>query len=330
MILYIFILFILGTIFGSFSSVLVSRWKNKQSGIFLGRSECPKCKHILWWLELIPIFSYLFQKGKCKNCSIKISKFYPFCEILMGIIFVIIFLANYKLGITVFDISFWITLFFGFVIWVYTLYDLKYMEIPMQIMIPALLVVFGSFIYWYLSKNYSIFFEFHTFPTFPTFEIFLKNHLFWGLYLYTFIYLQILISGSLFLIRKKRYKEIFWLVLFYVSFFWDCFLDFFRPSKEEKKNDPEEEIETWVGAGDMMIAVFSGLTLGIIHGIASFFIAYILGSLIGIIYLIICKIQKKKSNHQIPFGPFLWAGWLMSFFFYSEILEFVRILFFIG
>ncbi len=320
------IFFLLGSIFGSFASVLVSRWKIKKSGIFIGRSQCPKCEHILWWFELIPLLSYIGQRGKCKNCACKISKFYPFCEILMGIIFVIILWGNYRLGITVFDISLWISLFFGFVIWVYTLYDLKYMEIPMQIMIPALFVIIGMFMYWYVSKNYSIFFDFHTFHTFSDF---IKNHFWGGFFLYTFIYLQILISGSIFLIRKRRYKEIFGLFVFYISFFWYSFLDFLGLSKENTDND-DEEIETWIGAGDMMVALFSGLTLGIIHGVASFFIAYILGSIIGIIYLLICKIQKKWWDHQIPFGPFLWAGWLASFLFYNEILERVRILFFMG
>lgn len=55
-------LFIFGVIFGSFSSVLIARWKTGESGIWTGRSHCPKCQNILGSKELIPIFSYLFQK----------------------------------------------------------------------------------------------------------------------------------------------------------------------------------------------------------------------------------------------------------------------------
>jgi len=57
----------------------------------------------------------------------------------------------------------------------------------------------------------------------------------------------------------------------------------FRKTKHEKI---DEEIPTWVGGGDLRIALFIGITLGTIHGIASFAFAYIIGSIIGIGYLI--------------------------------------------
>jgi bacterial peptidase A24 N-terminal domain len=39
--------FIFGLLFGSFSSVLIGRWKNKENGILMGRSACPHCKNTL-------------------------------------------------------------------------------------------------------------------------------------------------------------------------------------------------------------------------------------------------------------------------------------------
>ena len=79
------ILFVLGTIVGSFLNVVGLRWDNKNFG---GRSKCPNCSTTLRWFNLIPILSFLFQRGKCGNCGAKISYQYPIVEILTGLIFV--------------------------------------------------------------------------------------------------------------------------------------------------------------------------------------------------------------------------------------------------
>ena len=67
---YAIVLFVFGTIFGSFYNVVGDRVADGKSIIY-PPSHCPKCKHRLTPLELIPIFSYLFQGGKCKNCKCK-------------------------------------------------------------------------------------------------------------------------------------------------------------------------------------------------------------------------------------------------------------------
>lgn len=82
-------LFIFGLLFGSFSSVLISRWKNKENGILMGRSACPHCKNTLGASELIPLFSFIFQGGKCKHCKTKIPWRYPILELSMGLVFVL-------------------------------------------------------------------------------------------------------------------------------------------------------------------------------------------------------------------------------------------------
>ena len=78
--------FILGTIFGSFYNVVGYRIPKGES-ILYPASHCPKCNHKLTSLELIPILSFLFQGGKCKNCKDKISWFYPIFEFSSGILF---------------------------------------------------------------------------------------------------------------------------------------------------------------------------------------------------------------------------------------------------
>lgn len=87
--------FILGCIIGSFLNVVIYRLPNKIS-IVTPRSHCPKCKHQLKWHENIPLFSYLFLKGKCSNCKTKISPRYFLIELVTGLLFALIV---YFLGI---------------------------------------------------------------------------------------------------------------------------------------------------------------------------------------------------------------------------------------
>lgn len=84
--------FVLGTIFGSFYNVVAYRLPKGESIIY-PNSHCPICNHQLKPLELIPILSYILQKGKCVNCKSKISIFYPISEIICGLLFMICYLS---------------------------------------------------------------------------------------------------------------------------------------------------------------------------------------------------------------------------------------------
>ncbi len=81
-------LFLTGIVFGSFFNVVGLRIPNGES-IVKPRSACPKCKHTLTAAELIPIISYLFQQGKCKNCGEPISPLYPVVEFVTGLLFTV-------------------------------------------------------------------------------------------------------------------------------------------------------------------------------------------------------------------------------------------------
>ncbi len=80
------LIFIMGTVFGSFFTLAVYR-------IPLGidithkRSFCPKCNHRLEFIDLIPIFSYIFLKGKCRYCGEKVRIRYLLLEVLSGLVF---------------------------------------------------------------------------------------------------------------------------------------------------------------------------------------------------------------------------------------------------
>ena len=86
--LYILIL-IMGTAFGSFFTLAISRIPKRQD-ITHTPSYCPNCNHKLHFLDLIPVFSYIFLLGKCRYCKEKIRPRYFILEILSGFTFVII------------------------------------------------------------------------------------------------------------------------------------------------------------------------------------------------------------------------------------------------
>lgn len=90
--LYI-IIFIMGTLFGSFYTLAVHRIPRKLD-ITHTHSFCPNCNHKLGFFELIPVWSYIFLGGKCKECKQKIRPRYIVLEILSGITFVLIALLS--------------------------------------------------------------------------------------------------------------------------------------------------------------------------------------------------------------------------------------------
>lgn len=85
--------FLFGASVGSFLNVLIWRFRADEPFLtashFLGRSRCLSCKKNLSWKELIPLFSFLIQKGKCRNCGRRISWQYPLVEFLAGLVFVL-------------------------------------------------------------------------------------------------------------------------------------------------------------------------------------------------------------------------------------------------
>ncbi len=123
-------LFILGLIFGSFLNAVIYRYN---TGItYKGRSFCPSCGGKLRWFELIPILSFVFQKGRCKNCSGKISWQYPLVEFFTALLF---FATGYKLGILS-GLDSFSPLYFSYIliIWclfiIIAIYDLRHKIIP--------------------------------------------------------------------------------------------------------------------------------------------------------------------------------------------------------
>ena len=91
---YLFCIFflLLGMILGSFYNVVGWRLPKGESIIY-PPSHCPNCNHQLKILDLIPVFSFILQKGKCRYCKNKIAWYYPVFEFLCGVIFMLCYLV---------------------------------------------------------------------------------------------------------------------------------------------------------------------------------------------------------------------------------------------
>ncbi len=84
------VVFVFGICIGSFLNVCIYRIPNKED-IVSERSHCMSCGNVLEWYELIPLFSFLVQGGKCRKCKVKLSIQYPLIEFLNGLVYVWIF-----------------------------------------------------------------------------------------------------------------------------------------------------------------------------------------------------------------------------------------------
>ena len=124
------VFFIFGLIFGSFGNCWAWRIVHKES-IVHGRSHCAVCNHELAPKDLIPLFSWLFLKGRCRYCGEKISPRYPLAELILGLYFLSIFLV-YGLSLDALRL-----VILGFLLLVMSLVDLDIMELPDGLMIAA-------------------------------------------------------------------------------------------------------------------------------------------------------------------------------------------------
>ena len=75
----------LGAVFGSFLNCAAWRIAHEES-FMRGRSHCPACGHALGARDLVPVFSWLFQRGRCRYCGNKISVRYPLTELFFALV----------------------------------------------------------------------------------------------------------------------------------------------------------------------------------------------------------------------------------------------------
>jgi leader peptidase (prepilin peptidase)/N-methyltransferase len=139
--------FAYGLLFGSFFNVLIYRLPREENVIFPA-SHCPTCKNKISWAENIPVFCFLFLRGKCGKCKAKIPLQYPLVELATGIyslLLFFIFLDKIQLALSenrwnlieIFLQYFTLLLFIPL-----TIIDIKHYIIPDEITIPGFIIAF--------------------------------------------------------------------------------------------------------------------------------------------------------------------------------------------
>ena len=141
-----------GLIFGSFWSVILTRWATSESlkqasSIISWRSQCPYCKTTLQARDLIPLLSFIFQGGKCRYCKKKISWFYPILELGSALIFW--FVWRYFQDKAISLMLFWMAT--GWTLWLIVVYSVLWYEIhiPLLLFWSAILII--AMCFWLFS-----------------------------------------------------------------------------------------------------------------------------------------------------------------------------------
>lgn len=123
--LYIVVL-LYGVTIGSFLNVCIYRIPKKEN-IVITRSHCMSCGYQLRWYDLVPLFSYLVLRGKCRKCGSKISVQYPIIEALDGGLYLLVF---WRYGLSI-DSLLYCLLFSALI--VLSVIDFRTYEIPLGI-----------------------------------------------------------------------------------------------------------------------------------------------------------------------------------------------------
>lgn len=133
-IIEIIIVFILGLVLGSFANVCIYRMPRDLS-VLKPNSHCTNCNKFIKWYDNIPILSYIFLRGKCRNCGSKISVLYPTIELVCGLLFLsMYFLYGFSFMLIPFCL-------FVFSLLVITVIDFQFQIIPDEI--SFFLIIFG-------------------------------------------------------------------------------------------------------------------------------------------------------------------------------------------
>lgn len=228
---------------GSFLNVVVVR-DNKRKSILIGRSECPSCKHVLAWYELIPVVSFLLQGAKCRSCKKPLSWQYPLAELVT---------AALSLFVTWYSLIYYhsYTLLIGMAVacglfLVVAGIDLLTMEIPIDYVVIAGVV--GG-----LARGLS------------------------GTLTWQEVGLGIVTGAG---------------AIAFVLYGWRLLF----------KQDG-------MGTGDIWMAGALGAVIGYPLSFAMLLYAVAAGAIIG---LIAVAIHKKGFEAKLPFGPFLFLGFLLA------------------
>jgi len=131
-VLIVGLVFMFGMCIGSFLNVCIYRLPSSMSIINPSRSFCPQCNSAIQFYDNIPVFSYLWLKGRCRNCKASISLRYPLVELMTGILSIAIL---FMFGLTLEGVVYFVFISSLLVI---TFIDIDHKIIPDIITFPGI------------------------------------------------------------------------------------------------------------------------------------------------------------------------------------------------
>ena len=140
--LFLLLIFFIGSSFGSFSKAFADGYINEQK--IIRRSNCNSCKKQLLWYHLIPIFSFIFLKGRCSFCKLKINLDTLLFEIFFGFLFLAFFIFFDSVNATKFSLY---SIFLGVIFET----DRKQLTIH----IPSLIIVLAISFFFAIFQNFN-------------------------------------------------------------------------------------------------------------------------------------------------------------------------------
>ena len=285
MMLAVILLFFFGIAIGSFLNVVILRYTPEKRvldrKVLGGRSRCPHCGHVLRAGELVPVISFLIQKGRCRTCGHRLSLQYPLVELAGAAIFSLLPLflnAAYGMSNGIFFAAAAPLWYYGlvacwvlaFLAWITIIaIDLRHYIIPNEL--NAFLLVLGVVISALLAMHAQAIFPFRT--------SFLRN------YVLLFSFSQSVLVNHLI---GMIFGGAFFALLVAVS------------------------RGRGMGLGDVKLMFASGLVLGWPDIAISTIISFVLGGIFGGVLLLL---KQKSMKDRIPFAPFLVLGFFLTVFF---------------
>ncbi len=303
--------FLFGITIGSFLNVCIYRLPAGES-LIKKNSHCMTCGTPIKWYDLIPVFSWLILRGKCRACGSKISGRYILVESLTGIVFVLTFL-RFDVIIDGLVYPALLCLFLaGLIVIGFEDYDTREMTVGVLLYLAGIAAVTRVLT-----------------TLFPKFARGCAVTVTDGLIGMFCVSVPFLIFG--FVLTPLIYS-------FFISEEHKSARKIRKRLKKMPENDKDREklqkaldkhlseIEKTgpvygFGMGDVILMAAGGLMLGWKATVVAAFIAIILGAIYALILKIRAKRRDEESVKAFAFGPFLTAGLALASFFGAELMD---------
>ena len=255
-------------------------------GFLIWKSQCPSCKKSLWFLDLIPFFSYVFSRGKCRYCKKKVSVIYPVLEVLSALLLVFLYFYFWISEISL--IVYWFFIFWLLLIVI--IYDILYHELHL---IATILVFLLSFVYQIAFMNS------------PSIWLFISGMCFWFLF---FLGMYYFAKWYVWKKYQKKWEGLGFGDVILAGVLWTLLPFVFQ------YNNLSVFVSQW------WLFDFSWFTFFDLS-----FIYFLLVSVLWLIYVFIQNLLSKNKTSVLPFLPSMIIWFFVLVFWWSYLIKFLSL-----